>query len=135
MTDHVYYVYTKTEEFLWTVGYYIEVEGKQKWCAESDWSTEDGAIDKVAKLNGQKVVDVVNKEVRHLRARIRSESQANAAKENVNIKLHAIGKKMFLERRQLISRELQPDGWIDPDPCRGDCWWDGRCPFDPVCNS
>lgn len=48
------YVYIKSEPNLYTVGFY---DPSGKWTPESDHETKDEAGDRVAYLNGSKVVD------------------------------------------------------------------------------
>lgn len=43
------YVYVKSDESLWTVGFY---DPKGKWHAESDHETTESAAKRVAYLNG-----------------------------------------------------------------------------------
>jgi hypothetical protein len=43
------YVYVRSEEQLWTVGFYTP-DGK--WIPESDWGTKEEAAKRVAYLNG-----------------------------------------------------------------------------------
>jgi len=45
------YVYIKSEDRLWTVGFYSP-DGK--WQAESDWDNKEDASRRVAWLNGSK---------------------------------------------------------------------------------
>lgn len=67
------YVYLKSEPQLWTVGYY---DAKQKWIPESDHSSSDDAVERVAWLNGDDdAFPISRSELESLRFRLKEANE------------------------------------------------------------